>query len=397
MGRCRSRSPSVGVEKRGVEKRGVVRTLVSSKASWLVLALAVATAALLEKKGWMDHMPRTTRVLAQIVGVGSAVAASAAFWTMKGSGQGKAPPDVTTPPAIRLPPSVAEMSEAETAAEFARTAEAVRSGGVRLGKPPQEVLLRLYALFKQATEGDCCTPRPSMLEMAAAVKWDAWHHVVGMSMQTARASYVALVQQLSGQAADGGDDDDDDDAAQEAAANMGFGGFGGGGLKGGLSAGGDWYGEDDKPSSAVSSISSGGGGGAAPALWALARDGKLADVDAELVQAGDGAAAAANATDESGRTALYWAADRGHDAVIACLLRHGADVDAQGEDGQTALHCAIVCEFGAVVDLLLEAGANTSLEDEDGETALTLAQDMLGEDDPICQRVAAATESAAKK
>ena len=89
---------------------------------------------------------------------------------------------------------------------------------------------------------------------------------------------------------------------------------------------------------------------------------------------------------------------RGTEEVRQELSANGlANVDAQGEDGQTALHCAIVCEFGAVVDLLLEAGANTSLEDEDGETALTLAQDMLGEDDPICQRVAAATESAAKK
>jgi ankyrin repeat protein len=76
--------------------------------------------------------------------------------------------------------------------------------------------------------------------------------------------------------------------------------------------------------------------------------------------------------------------------VVACLLQNGADVDAQASDGQTALHCAIICEFGAVVDLLLDAGASTVIEDEDGETACTLAQDMLGEEDPIAKRVAAA-------
>lgn len=389
MGRCRSRSPSVDIANK---KRGdgmALRMVIRSKLSWLVAVLAVGAAGLVEKKGWMDHMPRTTRVVAQAVGVGGAVAASIAWlWSTNRGGQGKKLRGKTAGPTV-LPPSAVEMSEAEAAAEFARTAEAVRSGGVRLGKPLQADLLRLYALFKQGTEGDCCTPRPSMLEMAAALKWDAWNEVVGMSLQTARVSYIALVQQLSGQAAEA-EGDDEDEAAQEAAANMGFGGFGGGGLKGGLSAGGDWYGEVDNPATGDGDGSADGGN----ALWALARDGKLEQIDEKLSRAGDDVSAVVNAADESGRTALYWAADRGHDAVIRCLLQNGADVDAQAEDGQTALHCAIVCEFGAVVDLLLEAGASTTMEDEDGETPLTLAQDMLGEDDPISKRVAAVATAA---
>jgi acyl-CoA-binding protein len=385
MGRCRSRSPSVDVGKKQRAGKVAMRMAIRSKLSWLVAVLAVGTAGLVEKKGWMDHLPRTTRVVSQAVGVGGAVAASIAWlWSTKRADQGKPLHGKTAQPIV-LSPSAAAMSEAEAAAEFARTAEAVRSGGVRLGKPFQEDLLRLYALFKQGTEGDCCTPRPSMLEMAAALKWDAWNEVAGMSLQTARMSYVALVQQLSGQAAEAGEADDDDEAALEAATNMGFGGFGGGGLKGGLSAGGDWYGEDDNTASGEG----GGSGDGGTALWALARDGKLAEIDEKLSQGGDGASAAVNAADESARTALYWAADRGHDAVVRCLLQNGADVDAQADDGQTALHCAIVCEFGAVVDLLLEAGASTTIEDEDGETPLTLAQEMLGEEDPISKRVAA--------
>ena len=358
---------------------------IRSNLSWLVAVLAVGTAGFVHKKGWMDHLPRTTRVVAQAVGVGSAVVASIAWlWSTKQGKQGQARRGKAAQPIV-LPPSAGEMSEAAAAAEFARTAEAVRSGDVRLGKPLQEDLLQLYALFKQGTEGDCCTPRPSMLEMAAAVKWDAWNRMVGMSLQTARLSYIALVQQLSGQAAEAGEGDSDDEAARTAAANMGFGGFGGGGLKGGLSAGGDWYGEDDKPAPGDGDGSDGG-----PTLWALARDGKLADLDAQLLRVGDGAPAIVNDADESGRSALYWAADRGHDAVVACLLQNGANVDAQADDGQTALHCAIICEFGAVVDLLLDAGASTAIEDEDGETALTLAQAMLGAEDPIAKRVAAA-------
>ena len=77
------------------------------------------------------------------------------------------------------------------------------------------------------------------------------------------------------------------------------------------------------------------------------------------------------------------AADRGHTAVVASLLRHGAFVDSQGDDGQTALHCAIVCEFQDVAEQLLKAGANALLPDNDGDTALTLAREMLSSDHPL--------------
>jgi acyl-CoA-binding protein len=265
----------------------------------------------------------------------------------------------------------------------------VRSGGVRLGSPPQEDLLRLYSLFKQGTQGDCKVPRPSMLDMAGAVKWDAWNHILGMPIQTAQASYVVLVQELSSATGDGSDGDAQ---AEEAAANMGFGGFGGGGLKGGLEAGGDWY--DDEPAGSGGTGAKTGetGEGGGTALWALARDGEALEIDKALA-ASNSAVGGVDSADDAGRTALYWAADRGHATVICCLIKHGADLNVRGEDGQTALHCAIVCEYEDVVELLLEAGANTILENEDGESALALAKEMLGEESAIAQRVAAAAKS----
>ena len=33
--------------------------------------------------------------------------------------------------------------------------------------------------------GDCNTARPSMLEMAASAKWDAWRKLLGMDKPTA--------------------------------------------------------------------------------------------------------------------------------------------------------------------------------------------------------------------
>ena len=389
-----SRSPAP--EKQRQQRSGGVLSAVFSGSTLAVLFASIAVAFGLDKKGWLGLLEAGwARIAGQAFGVAGVVAAWTFFTavsTKRVARDADAPSN--GPSRGGLPPADPTMSEAEAAAEFARTAEAVWGGDVRLGNPPQEDLLRLYSLFKQATQGDCKVPRPSMLDMAGAVKWDAWNCILGMPIQTARASYVALVQQLSGPARDSPPEDENAEAA-EAAANMGFGGFGGGGLKGGLEAGGDWY--DDEPtggSGAGASASAGGSESGGVALWALARDGKVLEIDEALKGGGGGGrGGAVDVADESGRAALYWAADRGHASVISCLLKHGADLNAQGEDGQTALHCAIVCEYEDVVGLLLDAGANTLIGDEYGETAVALAKEMLGEESAISQRVALASSS----
>uniref|UniRef100_A0A3B4Y5F2 Enoyl-CoA delta isomerase 2 n=1 Tax=Seriola lalandi dorsalis TaxID=1841481 RepID=A0A3B4Y5F2_SERLL len=40
--------------------------------------------------------------------------------------------------------------------------------------PGNEVKLKIYALFKQATQGPCNTPKPGMLDFVNKAKWDAW-------------------------------------------------------------------------------------------------------------------------------------------------------------------------------------------------------------------------------
>jgi acyl-CoA-binding protein len=65
-------------------------------------------------------------------------------------------------------------------------------------RPSNEDLLNLYALFKQATEGDVSGERPGGFDFKAIAKFDAWSEKKGVSKETAMADYVALVARLKG-------------------------------------------------------------------------------------------------------------------------------------------------------------------------------------------------------
>lgn len=63
-------------------------------------------------------------------------------------------------------------------------------------RPSNEDLLSLYALYKQATEGDVTGDRPGGFDFKAIAKYDAWAEVKGLSQEEAMQKYVALVERL---------------------------------------------------------------------------------------------------------------------------------------------------------------------------------------------------------
>ncbi|MDQ2657620.1 MAG: acyl-CoA-binding protein [Bacteroidota bacterium] len=65
-------------------------------------------------------------------------------------------------------------------------------------RPSNEDLLSLYALYKQATEGDVSGERPGGFDFKAIAKYDAWAEVKGKSKEDAMREYVALVERLEG-------------------------------------------------------------------------------------------------------------------------------------------------------------------------------------------------------
>jgi diazepam-binding inhibitor (GABA receptor modulator, acyl-CoA-binding protein) len=63
-------------------------------------------------------------------------------------------------------------------------------------KPDNATLLKIYALYKQATEGDVESKRPGFTDLVGRAKWDAWNGLKGTDQNEAMQSYVDLIESL---------------------------------------------------------------------------------------------------------------------------------------------------------------------------------------------------------
>jgi acyl-CoA-binding protein len=63
-------------------------------------------------------------------------------------------------------------------------------------KPDNMTLLKMYSLFKQASEGDVEGKRPGFTDMVGRAKFDAWGAVKGKSAEEAMQEYIDLVESL---------------------------------------------------------------------------------------------------------------------------------------------------------------------------------------------------------
>lgn len=64
-------------------------------------------------------------------------------------------------------------------------------------KPTNEELLKLYGLYKQATEGDNQGEKPGGFDFKAAAKYHSWMNLKGKSKSEASDEYINLVEDLS--------------------------------------------------------------------------------------------------------------------------------------------------------------------------------------------------------
>ena len=63
-------------------------------------------------------------------------------------------------------------------------------------RPDNDTLLKLYALYKQATAGDVSGGRPGFTDFVGRTKYDAWAKLKGTTKDAAMQAYIDLVVSL---------------------------------------------------------------------------------------------------------------------------------------------------------------------------------------------------------
>ncbi|MBD7960044.1 MULTISPECIES: acyl-CoA-binding protein [Comamonas] len=74
--------------------------------------------------------------------------------------------------------------------------EAVKNSTSISERPDNATLLKIYALYKQATEGDNEAKKPSFTDMVGRAKWDAWEKLKDTSLDDAKQQYIDLINSL---------------------------------------------------------------------------------------------------------------------------------------------------------------------------------------------------------
>ena len=82
---------------------------------------------------------------------------------------------------------------ADLKTDFQKAAQEVMNLAER---PDNDTMLRLYALYKQGSEGDVRGPRPGFFDFVGTAKYEAWAKLKGTAQEDAQKKYVDLVKKL---------------------------------------------------------------------------------------------------------------------------------------------------------------------------------------------------------
>ncbi|HXD83128.1 MAG TPA: acyl-CoA-binding protein [Rudaea sp.] len=84
---------------------------------------------------------------------------------------------------------------ADLKSKFEQAAEDVKKLDDR---PDNDTLLKLYALFKQGSDGDVSGAKPGFFDFVGTAKYEAWTKLKGMKADEAMQKYIDLVKKLRG-------------------------------------------------------------------------------------------------------------------------------------------------------------------------------------------------------
>jgi acyl-CoA-binding protein len=92
-------------------------------------------------------------------------------------------------------PGEERAAMADLKAQFEKAAADIKTLSER---PDNDTMLRLYALYKQGSEGDVKGAKPGFMDFVGSAKYEAWEKLQGTSSEQAMKKYVELVKRLVG-------------------------------------------------------------------------------------------------------------------------------------------------------------------------------------------------------
>ena len=82
-------------------------------------------------------------------------------------------------------------------ADLKKQFEAAVAGSKNLTeRPDNATLLKIYALYKQASTGDNAEKKPGFTDLVGRAKWDAWNALQGHGREAAMQDYIDLIGSL---------------------------------------------------------------------------------------------------------------------------------------------------------------------------------------------------------
>ena len=83
-------------------------------------------------------------------------------------------------------------------ADLKKKFDAAAAAVLKAGKDPgSDLKLKLYAHYKQATEGDVSGEKPGFADFVNRAKYEAWAKLKGMSADDAMTGYIKLVDRVT--------------------------------------------------------------------------------------------------------------------------------------------------------------------------------------------------------